>query len=273
VCLSPDAPFHVEIAGEGAETLPRDRSNLVVRTVHRFFEIIGRPPPPFSLRMVNRIPMTGGLGSSSTALVGGLLVANRLADDPLSRDEILRLAAELEGHPDNVAPALLGGMVVSVADAGRLVTVPLPLPVGLRAVLFLPRFSTSTREARRLLPTRVSHGDAVFNLSHAALFVAALTCGRTDLLRVATQDRLHQPYRQVLFPAMPRFFEAALGVGALGAWLSGSGSALMALTGGHEEAVVSAFESTARSNGVAGRALIVDLARDGAAIVEEKRLE
>ena len=262
--LVPDGPFAVEIIGEGAEHLSRDRSNLVARTVNRFFDLIGRPVPPFRLRLTNRIPMTGGLGSSSTALVGGLLVANRFAGDVVSTNELVRMAFELEGHPDNVAPALLGGFVVSVVNAGQLLTVPIALPPDLRAVLFLPRFSTSTRDARRLLPTRVSHADAVFNLSRAALFVSALATERLDLLAVATQDRLHQPYRQVLFPAMPRLFEGAIAAGALGAWLSGSGSALLALTAGREVAVASAFEAVARSNGVAGRTLIVDLETRGA---------
>jgi homoserine kinase len=262
--LIPEGPFGVEVVGEGADGLPRDRSNLVARTVLRYFEIIGSPPPPFRLRLTNRIPMTGGLGSSSTALVGGLLAANRLAGDLLARDELLNVAFELEGHPDNVAPALLGGFVLSVVDQGRLTAVPVALPPELRAVLFLPRFSTSTREARRLLPNRVSHADAVFNLGRAALLVAALTTGKLDLLGVATQDRLHQPYRQVLFPAMPRFFEAALEAGALGAWLSGSGSALFALTAGNEDQVVAAFETTGRASGVAGRALLVELEPRGA---------
>jgi homoserine kinase len=261
-------PFHIEVVGEGAESLPRDRSNLVARTVHRFFDQLGRPAPAFGLRLINRIPMTGGLGSSSTALVGGLLCANHLAGEPWSREELLRFAWELEGHPDNVAPAMLGGLVLSVVDAGKLITVVLPQPPGLRAVIFLPRFSTSTREARRLLPARVSHQDAVFNLGRAALFVAAMTTGRTELLRVATQDRLHQPYRQVLFPAMGKLFEAALAAGALGAWLSGSGSALCALTQENPNPVATAFEAAARAHGVAGRTQIVELAREGARIVE-----
>jgi homoserine kinase len=266
VTLVPGGPFRVEIAGEGAETLPRDRSNLVARTVIRFFESIGRPTPSFALRLTNRIPMTGGLGSSSTALVGGLLAANRLAGDILSRLEVLRLAYELEGHPDNVAPAMLGGIVVSVVDEGRLVTLPLSVPAGLRAVLFLPRFSTSTREARRLLPTRVSLGDAVFNLSRSSLLVGALATGHLDLLRVATRDRLHQPHRQVLFPSMNRLFDAALEAGALAVWLSGSGSALLALTNGKEAEVAAAFECAAVAHGVAGRSRVVDLAAMGATV-------
>ena len=266
--LTPVGPFHVEVVGEGAESLPRDRSNLVARTIHRFYDQLGRPAPFFGLRLINRIPMTGGLGSSSTALVGGLLCANHLAGEPWSREELLRFACELEGHPDNVAPAMLGGLVLSVLDAGKLITVRLPQPPGLRAVIFLPRFSTSTREARRLLPARVSHQDAVFNVGRAALFVAAMTTGRPELLRVATQDRLHQPYRQVLFPAMGKLFDAAVEAGALGAWLSGSGSALCALTQENPQTVSRAFEDAARAHGVAGRTQVVELAREGARIVE-----
>jgi homoserine kinase len=270
VALLPNQPFHVEITGEGADTLPHDRSNLVARTVFRYFEVLGRPAPPFALRLTNRIPMTGGLGSSSTALIGGLLVANHAAGDPLTRDDLLRIAFDLEGHPDNVAPALLGGFVLSVVDGGQLTTLRLPPPAGVQAVLFLPRFTTSTREARRLLPVRVTHADAVFNVSRAALLVAAVLGDRLDLLRLATQDRLHQPYRQVLFPAMPRLFEAALRAGALGVWLSGSGSALLALVRGPTLAVAAAFDAAATAHGVAGRSAVVDLAADGAMVSDDR---
>jgi homoserine kinase len=268
VVLVPGGPFRIEIVGEGADSLPRDRANLVARTVVRFFEEIGCTAPQFSLRLTNRIPMTGGLGSSSTAIVGGLLTANRLAGEPLGRDELLRLAYSIEGHPDNVAPAMLGGLVLSVVDDGVLSTVRLPIPRDLRGVLFLPGFSISTREARRRLPARVSFQDAVFNVGRSALFVAAMTTGRLELLRTATQDRLHQPYRQVLFPSMPRLFEAALRAGALGVWLSGAGSALMALVQGDAGAVMSAFNQAAQANGVAGRAIEVNLVDEGATVTE-----
>ncbi len=269
VALIEDGPFRVEISGEGADTLPRDRANLVARTIFRYYEAIGRPTPLFSLRMLNRIPMTGGLGSSSTAIVGGLLVANRLAGEPMTRDDLLRLALEIEGHPDNVAPAMLGGLVLSVVEGGRLTTLQVPLPDTLRAAIFLPGFTISTREARRRLPTRVPLEDAVFNVGRAALFVAAMATGQVDLLRTATQDRLHQPYRQVLFPAMPRLFEAALNAGALGVWLSGAGSALMALARDDAGPVIEAFERAARTHGVAGRARAVDLSPTGAELVDE----
>lgn len=269
IALLPDLNFAVDVIGEGADSLPRDRANLVARTVVRYFETIGRTPPHFAIRLTNRVPMCGGLGSSSTALVGGILTANHLAGDILSTDELLHLAADWEGHPDNVAPAILGGFVLSVKDGHNLTTLSIPYPPNVRAVAFLPRFSTSTREARRLLPSRIAHADAVFNVGRAALLVGAMATGRLEYLRIATQDRLHQPYRQVLFPSMPRFFDAALEAGAHGAWLSGSGSALLALASDHAETIAAAFEQVARSAGVAGRVQILDLTGEGARIVAD----
>ena len=260
----------IVITGEGADELPRDGTNLIHRTVLRFFEMLGRRPPPFSLATHNRIPLTGGLGSSSAALVGGLLAGNFLAGGPLSRDEILKVAFDEEGHPDNVAPALLGGLVLCVADDRRLTSVALPVPPDLRAVLFVPNFSMPTVEARRLLPSHVPHRDAVFNLGRAALLIAAFQTGRLDLLRIATEDRLHQPYRREMFPAMTRLMSAAQQAGALAACLSGAGSALLALARGREEQVAEAFRRAAERSGVVGRVFVVDVDRQGAQVdVEE----
>ncbi len=260
----------ITITGEGADVLPRDATNLVYRTVLRYFDIIGRRPPPFSLATHNRIPLTGGLGSSSAALVGGLLAGNFLAGGLLSRDEILRIAFDEEGHPDNVAPALLGGLVLCVADDRRLTSIALPVPFDLRAVLFIPNFAMPTEEARRLLPSHVPYRDAVFNVGRAAMLIAAFQTGRLELLKIATEDRLHQPYRRDMFPAMPRLLAAAMQAGALGAFLSGAGSALLALTRGREEAIAEAFQQAAARSGVVGRTAVVDVERQGAVVdVEE----
>ncbi|MBI2941655.1 MAG: homoserine kinase [Chloroflexi bacterium] len=258
----------VAIAGEGAATLPRDARNLALRTVADFFRDVGLPAPAFRLEMRNAIPLTGGLGSSSAALVGALLAANRLAGEPLDRPALLARAARLEGHPDNVAPALTGGLVVAVEIDGRVEAMPVPVPDGLAAVLFIPGFAMPTHEARRLLPRRVPHCDAAFNLSRAALWIAALQAGRLDLLRYAAEDRLHQPYRAAIFPAMPRLLAAALEAGALAAWLSGAGSALLALARGREADIAAAFESTAAASGVEGRIRTVGISRTGARVVE-----
>ena len=256
----------IVISGEGEDVLPRDESNLVYRTMLRYFEIVGRRPPAFTLETHNRIPLTGGLGSSSAALVGGLLAANALCGGILSRDEILKIAHDEEGHPDNVAPALLGGLVLCVADEGRLTRVALPVPADLRAVLFVPSFTMPTEEARRLLPSLIPYRDAVFNLGRAALLIAAFQTGQLELLRIASEDRLHQPYRREMFPAMPRFIQAALQAGALGSCLSGAGSAIIALARGHEDEVASAYRETAVETGVSGRITVIDVDRQGAQV-------
>jgi homoserine kinase len=270
VTLDLERPFGVDIEGEGQERLPRDGRNMVARTVGTFFERIGRPAPPFRLIQRNHIPQTGGLGSSSAALVGALLAANVAAGRPMDAAELLCLAAELEGHPDNVAPALLGGLVVAVTepDVG-LITIALDVPPELSAVLFVPGFVMRTKRARQLLPKLVPHRDAVFNASRTALLVSALQTGRLDLLRVAMQDRLHQPYRSQLFPAMGAIFEAALGAGALGACLSGAGSAVLAFATGHQSLIGEAMQRVAAARGVEGRWLVADIARHGAEVVVE----
>lgn len=270
VTLDLERPSGVDIEGEGHERLPRDGRNMVARTIATFFERVGRPAPPFRLIQRNLIPQTGGLGSSSAALVGALLAANVVAGGPMDAAALLCLAAELEGHPDNVAPAMLGGLVVAVTEPDLgLIAVALKVPPELSAVLFVPAFAMRTKRARQLLPKLVPHRDAVFNTGRAALLVAAFQTDRLDLLRVAMQDKLHQPYRSQLFPAMGAIFEAALGAGARGACLSGAGSAVLAFATGHQSAIGEAMQRAAAARGVEGRWIVADVARAGAEIVVE----
>jgi homoserine kinase len=259
----------MEITGEGYEHLPTGRSNLVRRAIAHYCDSVGRELPPYWLHMHNRIPISGGLGGSAAAIVGGLVLANRMNDDALSRAELLELATEIEGHPDNVAPALEGGMVVATVEDGRVVYVTVPVPRQLRTVVFVPDFAMPTAEARRILPMQVQRQQAIFNIGRAAMLVAAMFSGRLDVLGVATQDQLHQPYRQQMFPAMPRFFSAATDAGALGAYLCGAGSALMALCNGAEEAVVGAFRHTSEEEGIAGRVGVLEICQRGAEVVED----
>ena len=267
VTLIPDTYFRLDISGEGEQWLPRDRNNLVARTVDKFFARIGRGTPEFALQLNNRIPMTGGIGSSSAALIGALLAANAMAGSPLNQSELLEVACEEEGHPDNVSAALVGGFIVAVMDQDRPVVVSVPVPEHLRIVTLIPGFSISTSKARDILRPRVSRRDAVFNLSRCALFVTAMQQGRLEFLRVATQDRLHQPQRQQLFPAMPDILQAALDAGAVGSFLSGAGSALVALTIADDQDQVSAAMSRAANElGVGHRIMTLDVAHEGASV-------
>ncbi len=257
----------VEVVGEGTGQLPTDASNEVYRAVRSVFAARGSQPPPLRLRCENVIPPTRGLGSSSAARASGLLLGNALLAEPLSLDELLTLGAEQEGHPDNIAACLLGGVQVCVATGGRVAHCRVPVAAPLRAVVFVPDFPMNTTRARGLLPRDVSLETAVYNMSRAAMLVAALATGRADLLRTATEDAIHQPPRAEIFPALPGLLAAALDAGAHGAFLSGAGSSVLALVSEERSARVGeAFEARAATGGVQGRVLQAGIAEHGATV-------
>ena len=255
-----------EISGFGADDLPRDSSNLVLASLERVFAELGEPIPD-DLRVVchNDIPLARGLGSSSAALVGGLMAGNEIAGGRLSQDDLLRIAADIEGHPDNVAPALHGGMrIAALQDDGAVVSAPVPVPPELSAVLYIPAVPMPTEEARGLLGAEVPRADAVFNIARAALLVRAFATGDLRHLRIATQDRLHQPARQTIFFPMNNIIRAALGAGALGAFLSGAGSAVLALAVEKEFTIGYEMADAAAKSGLDGEIRITKPAALGA---------
>ncbi len=258
----------VRVTGEGEEALRWGEENRVLRAMRLVYQQSGRRLPGLRLDLENTIPLGRGLGSSAAASVGGLVAANALCGEALTTDQLLALAVRLEGHPDNVAPALLGGLVVAVAEGERLVCAPVPVPTGLMAAAFVPDFPMPTEEARRVLPGQLDRADAVYNLSRAALLVAAFATNRPDLLDLATGDRLHQPYRQALFPAMPALFQAARSAGCQGVFLSGSGSTILALANGPEraEAAARAMAEEAARLSISGRTLVARVATAGVAV-------
>lgn len=235
-----DGPVSVRVTGEGADGLPRDGSHLVVRALHAAVERMGLAPPPVALSCRNAVPHSRGLGSSSAAIVGGVALARGLVVDGAERlddDAALQLAADLEGHPDNVAPALLGGLVTcgrlddderAASGAGRWLAVRADVDPRIGATAFVPPHPVSTQVARSLLPAEVPHGDAAANAARAALLVQALT-GRPEHLWVATRDLLHQPYRR---PAMTGSIALVESLRAEGyaAFVSGAGPSVLVLT-------------------------------------------
>ncbi|HEU4367060.1 MAG TPA: homoserine kinase [Methylomirabilota bacterium] len=255
----------VTIEGEGAGRLPSGGDNVVARGVRQAYEAAGRPFKGVALTCVNRVPTARGLGSSAAAWIGGLVAGNALLGAPLSRDALLALAARAEGHPDNVAAALLGGLTVSCPlDDGRIAAVRLPVPGGVRWVVLVPEVTSATAEARAVLPASVPRADAVFNVQRVALLLAALQAGRLDVLGTALDDRLHQPYRLRLFPWMPPVAEAARAAGALGCVLSGAGPSLLAAVGGDTDAVARSMEGALAAAGVHGRARAFAVDTEGA---------
>ncbi len=248
----------------------RPLEGLALAAARRLWAEIGRPAPEgLCARYEGKVPVARGLGASAVARVGALVAGNALAGDPLDREALLPLAAELEGHADNAAPALFGGLQVAVRNGQRVLHAGVPLPSGLRAVLFVPELRMPTQESRRLLPASLSRADAVHNIGRAALLVAALGQGRLDLLDAATQDRLHQRARSQLLPAMYAIFDAARGAGAHCAYLSGGGSTICALASGGEKEIASAMAEAARAREVAGETVITAPTERGAQIVEQ----
>lgn len=210
---------------------PTDEQNLIYKSARYLYDLCGRPMHGLRLQQVNRIPMARGLGSSSACIVGGLVGANELLGRPLPKDALLELACTLEGHPDNVAPALLGGLVAAVMEQGQgqVHYHKQPLRDDLTFAAFIPGFELRTSVARSVLPREVPRKDAVYNLSRAALLALSLSTGDYRNLPAAVGDRLHQPYRMRLIEGAPQVFALARELGAYAAYISGAGPTLVAM--------------------------------------------
>jgi len=260
------------VDGEGQDELTEDRENRFVRGLEAALRMaLGELPDGIGWRigMRNQIPLARGLGSSAAATVGGVLAGNALAGEPLSTPELLRLATEIEGHPDNAAAVLLGGFVVSASTADGVEAIRFDAPRGLRAVLFIPDLRLSTLDMRAALPASVPLADAVANLGAVAVGVAGLATGRLELLGRLTVDRLHEPYRAKAYPQLPAMVAAARDAGALGACLSGAGSTIIAFTDSTAGATVleRALTAAAAEAALAGQVRTVDLRNAGAQVV------
>jgi len=259
--------FSISATGEGADLVPLDARNLAVTGVEAIFNYIGEPVPGLQYEQVNRVPFARGMGSSSSAIVSGLVAGSAISGADLTREEITILAADIEGHPDNVAPAIYGGCTVGVRNGtDKWIVDQVKLPEELYAVLFVPEMEMNTHESRARLPDQISRTDAVYNIGRAALLVNALSSGRLELLKYATDDKLHQPHRSQAFTALPHLIEAAIKGGAHGAFLSGAGPSVLALATGREVTISYEMAEKARILGVAGKPMIMAVAHQGASV-------
>ena len=263
-------PSSFEVRGEGNGELETGPGNLVYDSFRIAFAEAGLGAPEVSIVCDNTIPLARGLGSSSAAIVAGLTAGNELLGRTHSHDELLRMASDLEGHPDNVAAALMGGCRIVVRNDGRLVTGAVAVPDALKAVLFIPDLPMATDEARCLLPDRVSAEDAIYNMGRVGLLVGALSSGDLSLLDTATQDRLHQPYRGRIFPAMKNIFRSAIDAGALGVFLSGAGSTVLALAQGREMTIGYEMADAAAKSGVDGTVRVTHPSSQGVEVLDRE---
>ena len=277
----PADEWTVEIAGEGAGALHTDEKNPVAEAMARIFSEQGQPDRCARISCMNKIPTGKGLGSSAAAIVGGMLLANELCEVPLSTQRIFETAAQMEGHPDNVAAALFGGLTLSWNDEGDVRCVSLSPQGGLAAILTVSSLPYETKRARKLLPAEVPHADAAFNAGRAGLLVAGLALGRGDLLGAGMQDRLHEQYRTDALPGFSEVRAVLLEAGASGVALSGAGPTVIGLVSGDED-----DEAFRIAKDIANRAradvdmikdysapVAVPIDRGGARMIENDRLE
>lgn len=204
-------------------------NNLVYNSMEKTFQAIGYKPKGIIIEADNQIPISRGLGSSAACILGGVIGANALAGKILSREEVFKLATMIEGHPDNIAPALYGGLVVSIMDDGELYFNKMKIHKGLKFVALIPDFTLSTKLAREALPSQIPHKYGVYNTGRVALLLSVLSNGRFDLLKHALKDKLHQPYRGKLIKGYEIVRKKCDELGALGVYLSGAGPTIMAI--------------------------------------------
>jgi homoserine kinase len=219
----------IHLHGDQMHGIPTDKTNLIYRVAQMVFAKAGFNHPELEIAMYSDIPLTRGLGSSASAIIGGMVAANALIGNALSEDTIFQMATALEKHPDNVGASLYGGFVVAFWDGNRAEHIRIAPHERLEILVAIPEFHLSTEKARTALPKEVTMKDAVFNLSHSSLLVAALFSGELEMIRHAMQDVLHQPYRAPMIPGMETILLEATNNGALGVALSGAGPTLLAL--------------------------------------------
>jgi homoserine kinase len=261
----PTADPGVRVIGRDATILGRTR-NLVEDGILRYLMSAGRTLPPYALIVDNQLPVARGLGGSAAAAVAGLALGAAALGCPVDTAQLLPMAVEMEGHGDNVAAAILGGLVLAWGQGEGIRARSLPIADLFRAIVFIPDQSSSTKAARAALPARVAHADAAYNVARAALLVDALREGRGADLREAMSDRLHHPYRLPALPHAP-LIDAAVEAGAFGAALSGAGSSLLALCDGATvAAVAAAMRSRAAALRVAGAVVPLGIDRRGLAL-------
>ncbi|AFY42036.1 homoserine kinase [Nostoc sp. PCC 7107] len=258
----------IHVTGAEAQRVQTDESNLLYQAFLKLYQYIDQTPPAVKIEIGLGVPLARGLGSSATAIVGGLVAANQLASEPLSQVQVMEIAIAMEGHPDNVVPALIGGCrLAATSDTGWEIC-DVPWHENIVPVVAIPNFELSTSEARRVLPTEFSRADAIFNTAHLGLLLRGLETGKGEWLRAALQDKLHQPYRKALIPGYDAVNAAAVEAGAFGMVISGAGPTLLALVDvAHSSDVELAMASAWKDAGIEAEVRSLALDTQGATLL------
>ncbi len=267
--------FYVSIADRfSIETRPKDsflenpENNLFIKVINYIFQKENKSMPPLHIKQINNIPVARGLGSSATAIVGGILTGFHLLKKDLTEDKFFEIAYRFEPHPDNLLPAWKGNFIIAVKDTEKTYYQQIDFPENIKAVVLIPEKKLSTEEARKVIPDTVPFKDAVFNVQRAALFVSAVINKSFDLFKIAMEDKLHQPYRKKLIPCFDNIIASAYKNGALGVALSGAGTTMLALADKNFEIIGNSMLNALENCNVKGDFKILDIDTKGAIITE-----
>lgn len=267
--LLPEGQLELAVEGEGHGTMHASVHNLAFASFYKLWQKLTNVPTGLSIRMRNNIPLSRGLGSSSSAIVAGLMAANTMTGNTLAKEDLVALATEIEGHPDNVAPALLGGFTISFMHNNETHTLRLEPGKKFKLIALIPAMPLSTAKARSVMPKMIPLADGVFSMSRAALLVASIMQGDYSRLDLALEDRLHQPYRLPLIPGASEAIAAARKAGAYQGIISGAGSTLMAYapTDANTAAIGEAMQQCLKLQGLDSSYQILNVDLEGAKVL------
>jgi len=260
----------IEIEGEGKDEIPRDEKNIIFSAIKLVFDKAGEKFSRVRIRETNYIPLGKGLGSSAATRLGGIVCASNFLRINLSQEEILNLATQIEGHPDNAAASLFGGLVMVIPEKGDLHWIKINIFHKFKVVIALPEIKVSTEKAREILPQNFSLEDIVFNLSRMGALIYSLTKGKWEYLSLATEDKLHQPYREILIPGMKEAIESALKSGAKGAFLSGAGSGIVALIEDEKKKIGESMQEAFLKEDIKSKIMTLEIDREGLKIIKDE---
>lgn len=257
----------IEIINQNSQSfVPQDKNNLIYRAMIYFFENVGYKPRGYRIVQNSKIPMTRGLGSSSACIVGGMLAANIISGRTLSYSDIIHLASKMEGHPDNVGPALYGGFCVSLTDGNKTIIKSTKINNNIKFAVIIPDFFVVTKKSRGVLPSKVDFCDAVYNIGHASMFQAAMLTGDMTALKMGVRDRLHQQYRKSYVDGMEDIFEKTYFLGSHATYLSGSGPTILSVLDGNYDKFKNGMIKYFRENSLKWKCMILPIDNVGAVV-------
>ncbi len=259
---------YMEISSIDGMAIPMGEDNLVYQAAGVIYQACNKSVPPMKIVQENNIPMARGIGSSSACIVAGIMGANQLLGKPFRQDELITFACEMEGHPDNTTPAFLGGLTIAAMDEDRVFSVNIQVSDEFRFALLIPPFQLKTERSRAALPAQYSKQDAVYNLSRSALMVASLSSGKAENIKIAVQDKLHQPFRTDLIERCAEIFDMTYQNGALGTYISGAGPCIMSIIERNNTAYYNGMLTQLHKQGMVGWKLkVLETDREGAQIL------